>query len=61
MIFIKGVDSAVRVDQIAAFAMGDGGTVVVLLSGEKVLVRKSLDELLSQMMSVMNDALRDPE
>lgn len=36
----------VRVDQVAAAAVHDDGVAVVLLSGDKVLVRKSLDEFM---------------
>lgn len=46
MIFIKGPDSVVRIDQIAAAAVHDDGVAVVLLSGDKVLIRKSLDEFM---------------
>lgn len=49
MFFIKGSDSAVRVDQVTALAAADDGVVVILLSGEKVLVRKTLDEFMDLM------------
>jgi len=42
--FVTGPDSMVRVDQIAAAAECDEGIAVVLLSGEKVLIRKTLDD-----------------